>query len=304
MHYRKLGNTGVSVSEVGMGCNRLGEPQEPDGHWVSLVEHAVGLGVNIFDSSESYGWGRSEEMLGRGLAGKSDVLIATKISRIKETGAKDFSAARVVERCEASLKRLGRDRIDIYQLHSPNREELERFNWAEGLQKLMEQGKIRFPAVAVNNAPDGIYLIERGFVRVLQLTYNIFETSAEQELFRLAEERGVGLLCRLPLAQGILTGKFRAGEEVAEGHRAHLAGDRMMKLVEQAEGLRELGAGYEGGMTRMAHHFALTPRAISAIIPGARTVEQLEENAAASNGKGLAPRVRKSIDRVREGWAR
>ena len=302
MNYRKLGATGLTVSEVGMGCNRLGESDRPDDHWISLVRGAVELGVNIFDSSESYGWGRSEEMLGRALEGNRDVLVATKISRIRETNAKDFSAARVISQCEESLRRLRRDVIDVYQLHSPNREDMERFDWADGLRTLLEQGKIRVAAVAVNSPADGVYLIEQGFVQVLQITYNIFEPQAEEQLFSLAEKRGVGLLCRLPLAQGILTGKFHTGREVAQGHRARMAGDKMTRLIEQADGLRPVGAGYEGGMTRMAHHFSLTPSAVSAIIPGARTMHQLAENVASSNGGGLVPGVREEIDRIRAGW--
>ncbi len=302
MNYRKLGNTGLVVSEISMGCNRLGEPEQSADHWTSLVRKAVDLGVNLFDTSESYGWGASEEMLGRGLEGLADVYVATKISRVRETNANDFSAARIVAQAEASLKRLRRDTIDIYQLHSPRREEMERFDWVEGLEKLLRDGKIRFPAVACNSAADGVWLIRKGYVRALQITYNIFETDAESELFALALEKGVGLMGRLPLAQGILTGKFQAGKEVPKGHRAHLAGNKMAKLIEMAEQLKPLGAGYPGGMARMAHHFAITPRAMSATIPGARTLEQVADNVAASNGVGLEPVLRQKIDAIRAGW--
>jgi aryl-alcohol dehydrogenase-like predicted oxidoreductase len=268
------------------------------------VRKAVDLGVNLFDTSESYCWGGSEEMLGRGLEGLENVAIATKVSRIKETNAKDFSASRVVQQCEASLKRLRRETIDIFQLHSPSREDMERFDWVEGLEKLRRDGKIRFPAVAVNSAADGVWLIHKGYVRVLQITYNIFQTDADAELFALALEKGVGIMGRMPLAQGILTGKFRAGQEVPKGHRAHLAGDRMMKQIELAEQLRPLAASYPGGMARMAHHFALTPRGMSATIPGARAIEQLEDNVAASNGVGLEPTLRAKIDAIRSGWGK
>ncbi len=304
MHYRQLGNTGLSVSEIAMGCNRLGEPDQSAEHWTSLVRKAVDLGVNLFDTSESYGWGASEDMLGRGLEGLKGVAVATKISRIKEDNSKDFSAARVIKQCEGSLKRLRREAIDIYQLHSPSREDMERFDWVEGLEKLRKDGKIRFPAVAVNSAADGVWLIRKGYVRVLQITYNIFQTDADAELFALALEKGVGIMGRMPLAQGILTGKFKAGQEVPKGHRAHLAGDKMMRQIELAEQLRPLGAAYPGGMGRMAHHFALTPRGMSATIPGARTIEQLTDNVAASNGVGLEPVIRAKIDAIRSPWGK
>ena len=307
MYYRDLGNTGIRVSEVGMGCNRLGEPGQQDEHWVAVVLRAVDLGVNIFDSSESYNWGRSEEILGRAVGARDDVIVATKMSRVRETGASDFSMARMVDTVEGSLRKLRREAIDLYQLHSPNRQDMERDDWAEGLVTLKRQGKIRHGGVAVNSAADGIWLIEQGLaeggrlVEVMQLTYNLFDTEVEDELLALAQTHGVGLLCRLPMARGILTGKFQPGQEVAEGHRARLDGRRGDRIA-QAEDLRALGTAYEGGMTRMALHWSLSPPAISAIIPGARTVEQIEENVRASNGCVISPSLRAEIERIRAGW--
>lgn len=315
MFYRDLGKTGIRVSEVGMGCNRLGEGGQPDKHWVGLVLRAVDLGVNVFDSSESYNWGRSEEMLGLALDGRgaNDVFIATKMSRARGPSAadtelsKDYSAARMMDTVEDSLRNLRREWIDIYQLHSPSRQDLERYDWAEGLARLKQQGKVRCGGVAVNSAADGVWLIDQGLaeggglVEVLQITYNLFEIEAEQKLFSLAQAHGVGLLCRMPMARGILTGKFRAGEEVAEGHRARMDGGYGERIA-QAEDLRPLGAAYEGGMTRLALHWSLTPPAISAIIPGARTVEQIEENVRASNGCAISPSLRAEIERIRAGW--
>jgi aryl-alcohol dehydrogenase-like predicted oxidoreductase len=302
MHYRELGKTGLIVSEVGFGGNRLGQDYASDEHWTALVKHAADLGVTVFDTAEAYGWGRSEEMVGLALGNRDDVLIATKMCRVRETGEQEYSAARMVETVEGSLRKLRRDVIDIYQLHSPRRESLERFDWTEGMAKLKAQGKIRVAAVAVNSAADGIWLMERDLVEALQITYNIFDTEAEDKLFALAEEKGVGLLCRMPLARGVLTGKFRPGQDVAKDHRAMLDGDRMWQNVERAESLRPVAEAYPGGMTRMAHHFSLTPRVMSAIIPGARMVAQLEENVAASNGVGLPAKVREQIEQVRGGW--
>jgi len=302
LHYRPLGNSDIHVSEVGLGCNRLGAAQEPDAHWIGLVQRAVDLGVNVFDTAEAYGWGRSEAILGQALGNRTDVCIASKMGRLRETGEKDYSAAHMMKTVEASLRRLQRDCIDIYQLHSPNRAQLEQFDWAEGMERLREQGKIRLRAVAIGNPDDGVWLIEQRLVDVLQITYNIFVTAPEEKLFDLATQHGVGLLCRMPLARGVLTGKFQPGQPVDEAHRATLDGDLLAERVRKAEMLRPLAESYPGGMTRLAHHFSLTPSAISAIIPGARTVEQLEENVAASNGAGLPADVRQQIDRVRRQW--
>jgi aryl-alcohol dehydrogenase-like predicted oxidoreductase len=226
------------------------------------------------------------------------------MARVRETGEKDFSAARMMRTVEGSLKRLQRDRIDIYQLHSPDREAMQRCDWAEGMARLKEQGKIRLSAVAVNNAADGIWLIEQGLVEVLQITYNIFDTEAETRLFALAEQHGVGLLGRKPLARGVLTGKFEPGEEVTEDHRAHLDGDQMVVNIRRAEDLRPLGEIHPGSMTHLALQFALTPSAMSAIIPGARTVAQLEENVAASNAVGLPAELREAIETIRRQWTK
>lgn len=303
MRYRELGKTGVLVSEVGLGGNRLGQDSQPDEYWIQLVRRAADLGVTVFDTAEAYGWGRSEEMIGLALGNRDDVLIASKMCRVQETDEKDYSAARMTETVEHSLRRLRRDCIDIYQLHSPSRQDLERFDWAEGMETLRRQGKIRFAAVAVNSAADGVWLIEQGAVQALQVTYSIFVTEPEQALLGLAEKRGVGLLCRMPLARGVLTGKFRVGQEVPAGHRALLDGPRMGENIRRAESLRALATEYEGGMTRMALRFSLTPQAVSAIIPGARTLEQLEENVAASNGVGLPSQVSEQIAHLRAGWA-
>lgn len=306
MIYRSLGKTGVRVSEIGMGCNRLGEAGPTDQHWIDLVRRAIDLGVNVFDSSESYNWGRSEEMLGRAVGERDDVLVATKISRVRE-GGKDYSAKRMLERAEISLRNLRRSTIDIYQLHSPSRADLEQYDWAEGLTRLKQQGKIRIGAVALSAHDDGCWLIEQGLagagkvVEVFQCTYNLFEPEAAERLFPLAQEHGVGLLCRMPLARGILTGKFHAGQAVADGHRARLDGQREQR-IRWAEDLRPLGAAYEGGMARLALHYSLALDAISALIPGARTVAQLEENVRASDGSGLSDKLIEELGRIQKAW--
>jgi len=298
MHYRKLGTTDVMISEVGMGCNRLGESHQPDKHWIALVQRAKDLGVNLFDTSERYGKGRSEEILGNAFGDDGGIYIATKMSRFRKAAANRFSVAEMIESAESSLKRLNRECIDIYQLHSPKREVLEHSDWVAGMEKLKEQGKIRFRAIAVRSIADAIWLIEQGWVDVLQITYNIFETEAAESLFTLAESNGIGLLCRMPLARGVLTGKFRPGQKISDEYRAYLDRDRVPARINQVESLRPIGKSYEGGLTRMALHYCLAPRAVLAVIPGARTIAQVEENVAASNGVGISPDLKSQIDMI------
>jgi aryl-alcohol dehydrogenase-like predicted oxidoreductase len=156
------------------------------------------------------------------------------------------------------------------------------------MAKLRFQGKILLRAVAVRSAEDGIWLIQQGLVDVLQVTYNLLEREAAASgLLALAEAEGIGILGRMPMAQGILSGKFKPGDTVPPGHRAHLAGPLLAERIQKAEIYRALGERYPGGMVRMALHFALTPPGMSAIISGARHQAQLEGNITASNGRSL-----------------
>ena len=301
MNYRVIKKSGIRLSEVGLGCNRLGGEEQPDSFWIELIQRAADLGVNIYDTAAVYKSGRSEELLGKALGNRDDVYIATKMAGGGPN--RDWSAKRMMSTAEESLQRLRRSHIDFYQLHSPTREQLKQFDWAEGMMKLKEQGKIRFCAMALDHPEDAVWLIKQELVDLIQITYNIFDIAAEDELFAVAEKYGVGLMCRLTLAQGVLTGKFQPGQKVPSDHRVHLSGeDRLNRRIEMVQDLRPLGATYDGGLTRMAHHFSLSQPAITCIIPGARTIAQLEENVAASNGVGLPPDVRVQIEEIRPGW--
>lgn len=298
MHYRPMGNSGLCVSEIGLGCNRLGEPIEPDAHWVDLVKHAIELGVNLFDTSESYWWGGSERILGLAIANDPNVFVATKVSRVRETGQKDFSCQRIMMRAEESLKLLKRDCIDIYQLHTPTLEVMQRDDWPEAMSRLKSAGKIRLAGVSIPDAPSGQWLIENDLVDVLQLPYNMILTEIGNTVFPLAQQHGVGIMVRVPMAQGILTGKFNAGKPVPEGHRALLAGDKVNMLVDLAESFKPL-AGAEGlSLGQIALRYVLSSAVVSAAIPGARNRVQLEENIAASNGIGLASETLQQIQEI------
>lgn len=302
MYYRALGKTGLMVSEISMGCNRLGEPNAPDAHWVALVCRAMELGVNLFDTAESYGWGRSEEILGQAIGGRTDVYIATKVSRVRETNARDFSAARIMERVEGSLRRLRREYIDVLQLHSPSLDDLQRYDWPEAMAKLKAQGKIRFAGVSINDAASGRWLIAQGLVEVLQVMYNMLSPEVGEEVFPLAEQAGVGILVRMPMMRGVLTGKFRPGEGVGGDNRAQMLGPNVGQLIERAELFKPLVAGKPLTLGQFALRYSITPKAVSAAIPGARTIEQLEQNVAASNGKGLSAEELAEIARIQASW--
>lgn len=304
MHYRQLGNHDATVSEISFGCNRLGETHSPDAHWVDLVRQAVDLGVNLFDTAESYGWGRSEEILGQAIGNRSDILIASKVSRVQETNEKDFSAARIVAQAEASLRRLQRDCIDIYQLHSPTLADLQQFDWAEAMRQLKAAGKIRFSGVSINDVASGEWLIAQGLADVLQVEYSMVAPAVGEALFPLAEEAGVGILVRMPMARGILTGKFQPGREVGKEYRASMLGDKTSAYVDQAAAFARTMPDDGWTLGQLALRYAITPKAVSAAIPGARTVEQLRQNVAASDGEGLSEEELVAVTIVQSRWQR
>jgi len=156
--------------------------------------------------------------------------------------------------------------------------------------------------VSIEDAPSGQWLIQQGLVDVLQVPYNMLRFEVGQGVLPLAERHGVGILVKMPMAQGILTGKFRPGQEVAAGHRVLLAGKRMPKLIERAELFRPLAEGREITLGQMALRYTISPSAVSAAIPGARTREQLAQNVAASNGAGLSPEDLKRIASIQREW--
>ncbi|MCB0126356.1 MAG: aldo/keto reductase [Caldilineaceae bacterium] len=303
MHYRQLGTTDVNVSEISLGCNRLGESHSPDSHWIDLVRRAVDLGVNLFDTSESYGWGRSEEMIGQALGNRADVLIASKVSRVQGTNEKDLSAARIIQQAEASLRRLQRDCIEIYQLHSPSLADMQQFDWLEAMDKLKKEGKIRYAGVSINDVASGKWLIEQGLAEVLQVDYSLVAPEDGNELFPLAEEHGVGILVRMPMARGALTGKFRPGEAVNKENRASMLGDKAALYVERGEAFRPITARHAGlTLGQFALRYAISPKAVTASIPGARNLEQLTQNVGASNGMGLSTEELSEIAAIQAQW--
>ena len=302
MNHRELGATGLSVSAVGMGCNRLGETVAAEAEWVDLVRRAADLEVNLFDTSAQYTKGRSEEILGQALAHREDVYIATKYGSRETATGRDWSSAVMFDAVEGSLQRLQRDSIDVLQIHSPARADLESCDWAEGMARLQDQGKIRHAAVAIREPEDGIWLIENDLAEVLQVTYNMFDTTVEDHLLPLAQEKGVGILARMPLARGVLSGKFKAGKVIPEENRAARDGERALQRLEHIRALRHISDTYPGGIARLALHFSLSHPAVSCIIPGARSIEQLEQNVTAGDGSGLSVALRAEIDEIRATW--
>jgi aryl-alcohol dehydrogenase-like predicted oxidoreductase len=269
-----------------MGGNRIGNMEGPtDEHWIDLIRRARDLGVTLFDTSPNYG--RSEELLGRALGSDPSLVMATKCPPEKgREPAESLTVPYVRGRCEESLRRLQRDRIEVYQLHSPGPEALQQSPWHEALAGLKAEGKIGSVAVSTNN-PDMLrWLIADGLVDVVQIEYSMLSPRLG-EILPLAWERGVGVLVQMPLCRGILSGKFSPGQEVTPDHRAVLMRDRLPGLIQKTEAFRRLD-GREGmPLAEIALRYALESLAVSCIIPGARSREQLTANVKAGDGAAL-----------------
>ena len=224
MEYRRLGSSGLEVSEVGLGTNNFGGRMDLR-QTQYVVRRSVDLGINLLDTANSYGGSLSEEYIGKSIDGIRDrVLLATKVASSMGDGpnGKGASRSHILEQIEGSLKRLNTDYIDLYQIHFPDpKTPIE--ETLSTLDDLVRQGKVRyigcsnFPAWQVARAVEvsrGINL--ESFVSV-QPQYSMLEREVEKELAPCCEAYGLGILPYFPLAHGFLTGKYRRGQPMPDG---------------------------------------------------------------------------------------
>ena len=296
MKYRMLGKSGLQVSEIGFGAWAIGGPVDLSGIPIgwgrvddndsrAAIGRALDLGINFFDSADVYGGGHSEELLGECLAGK-DCVIATKVgNRRTETGSvKDFSESHVRTSIISSLRRLKRDSVDVYQFHNPPPEVIDTEEPFRLLETLKKEGKIRARGVSVALPEDGIRLIRERKVDCLQVLFNVLNQQPATELIPLAEQEGIGIIVRVPLASGLLTGKFSADHQFAadDNRRNYLSSKRLKEALERVERLKMLVRDTGYTLSQIALAFLLKVPGVSAPIPGAKTPAQVEQNASAS----------------------
>jgi aryl-alcohol dehydrogenase-like predicted oxidoreductase len=311
MQYRRFGNTELEVSEIGFGAWAIGGPAALGEHvtgWgdvddeVSLQTLAacLELGVNFIDTADAYGNGHSEELVGQAFGSKRDqVIICTKGgNRVAADGhwSKDFSTGWIKQACEASLRRLQTDYVDIYLYHTP-RGQLEFVpEEFEVLEQLKTEGKTRYYGISIDTAADGLQVLECGCAEAIQVIYNILDREAENEFLPRAAKQGVGIIDRVPLASGFLTGKY-GPETVFEknDHRRQFSREKIEWSARQAEKLGELIADGSRTMAQLALQFCLANPAVSVVIPGAKTPEQLRQNVEASE---LGPLTREELTRI------
>jgi aryl-alcohol dehydrogenase-like predicted oxidoreductase len=304
MLYRTFGLTGFRVSTVSMGCNRLGDPGTTWAEWPPIVRQALELGVNFFDTSNSYNQGRSEAILGEVTSAHAGTTyIATKVGVPVESNDfanREFTARVIVSEVEHSLRRIRRDAIDLYMLHSPSVQQLETQDWAEAISRLRQQGKVRFFGISTHDHASGIWALQHG-ADFLQIEYHLLDPTAEDELLPLAQQRNAGIMVRMPLARGLLSGKFPVGQPIApEQQWRRPTGNQLHLRLNRIEELRFL-IREEQTLAEAALRFVLTHPAVHCVIPGARTVEQLRDNIGAVDGD-LTPDELGRIQTLHRAW--
>ena len=305
MEHRRLGRTGLEVSEVGYGAWGIGGKGwlgAEDDESVRALERALDLGLNFIDTALGYGDGHSERLVGEVVRARSEpVYVSTKIPpknglwpARKGTHADEaFPAGHVRECTEASLRNLGLDAIDVQQFHVWDDAWVDQGDWREAIDALREEGKIRFFGVSINDhQPDNaLELIRAGLADTVQVIYNVFDQSPEDELFPACREHDVGVLARVPLDEGGLTGRITPDTAFPEGdfRARYFRDDRRREVHERALAIAEdLGVG-EDGLAELALRYILSAPEVSTVIPGMRTVRNVERNMAVGDGHGLPP---------------
>ncbi|HEY0370986.1 MAG TPA: aldo/keto reductase [Thermoanaerobaculia bacterium] len=298
MHYRKLGNTGITVSDIGFGAWAIGGAAEASGTpfgWgrtnddesLAAIRRARELGVNFFDTADSYGFGRSESLLGIVLSRqREDVVIATKVGVVRDSEGrlrKDFSRGHIHHAVDGSLKRLRTDYIDLLQLHNPTLDELRRDDIHEAMDRLQEVGKIRFWGVSISTVEEGIEIVNRGWGYALQVLYNVLNQAPAEELFPLAHKKGYGLIARVPLASGLLSGKYRPDTVFAKDdvRQNFLTPKRLEEVLPRVDEAKSIIGGTARSLAEGSLRFVLANEYVSTVIPGAKNVHQVEMNASA-----------------------
>jgi len=315
MHSRQLGRTGISVSEIGFGAWAIGGSWGPvdDDTSLAALHSAIDAGVTFVDTADKYGDGRSERLIGTLLRDHPDLVVATKAGRMLDPHTADGYTAPNLERfVDRSLRNLGVETVGILQLHCPPTDVYYRPEVFEALDDLVHRGKIRHYGVSVERVEEALKATEFPGVETVQIIFNIFRQRPTELFFAEAARRNVGVIARVPLASGLLTGKMRPDTEFPEGdHR------RFNRHGEQFDvGETFAGVPYEIGLAAVEELRALVPSgitmaqfalrwilmfpAVSTVIAGAKTPAQALDNAAASAVPPLSADTMKHVRDVYE----
>lgn len=314
MQKRSFGGSGVEIGEVGLGCWQFG------GDWGSVSEEdalqtlraAYESGVTFYDTADVYGGGRSERLIGRWLAEDKpeDTFVATKLGRRGDPGGpENYTLATMRTHTEDSLRNLGVEALDLTQLHCVPTETLREGEIFDHLRALQTEGKIRRWGASVESMEEAYLCLAQGNLASLQIIFNLLRQKPINDLFAAAQAKGVGIIVRLPLASGLLTGKYTQETTFApQDHRTYNRDGEAFNVGETFSGLPfEKGVALAdalkplvpSGLTlaEMALRWCLDFPAVSVLIPGAKNPEQAHGNARASDLPPLSPDLHQTLRR-------
>ena len=308
MKTRLLGSGGFEIGEVGLGCWQFGGDFGPmeERAAMSILEAAVDSGITFFDTADVYGAGRSEKLIGQFLKTcETPIRVATKFGRGEGIYPDHYTREGLRDAVQIALDHLQRDTLDLLQLHCIPIETLRDGTIFEWLRELQQEGLIQHFGASVESVEQANLCLDQKGLQSLQVIFNIFRQKLASELLPQAKKRGVGIIVRLPLASGLLTGKYTKSTSFADSdHRNYnrdgqcfsvgetFAGLPFEKGVELADALKDQ---VPEGMTmaQMALRWILDHDAVSVIIPGASSPKQANSNAEASKLPSLSPELHK-----------
>ncbi|MBM4161503.1 MAG: aldo/keto reductase [Ignavibacteria bacterium] len=307
MKYRKFGRTGINVSEIGYGAWGIGGVMwqgSDDEESKRALHKAVDLGMNFIDTALAYGRGHSEQLINNLLRERNErIYVATKIPpksgewpARKGSKVTDAFPYNYIIRCtEKSLRNLGVDTIDIQQFHVWDDEWTGESEWWDAISALKEQGKIRFFGISINDhePENALKLGASGKLDTVQVIYNIFDQSPERELFPFCQKNNIGVIVRVPFDEGSLTGSITVDSAFPPGdfRNRYFQGERRKEVVARVNKLKSLLGTEAETLAELALRFALSHPSVSTVIPGMRTVRNVEANCGTSDGRHLSDRL-------------
>jgi aryl-alcohol dehydrogenase-like predicted oxidoreductase len=295
MNYRKFGKTDLVVSEIGFGAWGIGGPamvgdlaigwgDVDDNTSIKALHKSFDLGINFFDTADFYGFGHSEELIGKVFGNRGDVIIASKVGHRVENNeiVLDYTKEHILKSCDQSLKRLKRDKIDFYQLHSAKLNHLEDGQCIKAMEELKSKGKIRYWGISLNTFnpyPEADFLINKNLADGFQLVLNIINQRS-LKLIKTSSEKGYGIIARIPLQFGLLSGKFNKETRFNKNDHRYfrLKPEFLSELLDALDDVWHLAEKYNVDKSTFALSFILNHSGVSTVIPGIKTPEQAEKN--------------------------
>jgi aryl-alcohol dehydrogenase-like predicted oxidoreductase len=307
MKYRRLGKSGILVSEIGFGAWTIaldwwGGKKTNDAEAIRMLKRAFDLGINFFETSDVYGKGRSERLIGEAFKGvnRDEVIYSTKwgydIYGAEQVGHNELpqkhNPSFMNYALQESIKRLQTDFVDVYSLHNPKMNAIQDDTLFETLDKTRKEGKIKSYGVALGPAigwkEEGILSMEKRDVTCLQSVYNLLEQDPVRDFFQIAEANDVGLMVRVPDASGVLTGKVNMNTVFDKNdHRSTRKKEWIAQALQKSEYIKPIANSYGWTIAELAIKFILSQNKIASVLPTVVNLEEIELFTNMSDGKNL-----------------